>query len=81
MNKYSDIIWSNCIEKNHKFNISLIVVDKYFIDNRLLVINKYFPQYRFADEYKEIKDDWYQQKELLYKKMQELSQVISMSLN
>ncbi|KAK8842820.1 hypothetical protein M9Y10_025686 [Tritrichomonas musculus] len=39
------------------------------------------PQYRYVDEYKEIKDDWDQQKELLDKKMQELSQGISMSLN
>ena len=39
------------------------------------------PQYRYVDEYKELKDDWDQQKELLDQKMQQLSQGMSVSLH
>ena len=39
------------------------------------------PQYRHVDDYDEIKDEWDQQKEILDRKMQELSQGMSITLN
>ncbi|OHT01052.1 paramyosin [Tritrichomonas foetus] len=38
------------------------------------------PQYRYVDEFQEIKDDWDQQKEILDMRMRELSQGMSSSL-